>query len=301
MSTGILSAKELKCDQVLWKLDHLFDGHDDPRISEILIDAEQKIASFADQYKSKLHKLTTDELKQAFQEKEAILNPLYKVSQFSHLLLSLDTQNKDSKALVSKVDETLSRLSNDLLFFGLELGEVSNDVFDKKHDLKCLDDYHYPVSFIRKKAEHRLTEKEEQLVNLKDLTGIKAARKLYSELSSGFEFDFELDGELKTLNGSQLRNLRMHSDPEVRRRAMKLFYSRYEENQTTFVHLYNTIVKDYNIERKLRGYGSSISVMNSGNDIEDRAVEVLHEVTSESNHLVSRYYKLKKNYVSYRI
>lgn len=293
MSTSVLSAEELGCQDVRWDLSDLFAGIDDPKINQTLADSEVDIKAFVERYKGKLGDLDAAGLRKAYEEKDALITPLYQVSQFSHLSLSLDTQNEAVKALVARVDETLSRLSNELVFFSLELGQLDEAIYTKQNDPEILKDYAYAYRYTRQKAKHRLSEKEEQLVNLKDLTGIRAARNLYGELTSAFEFEFELDGDLKTLNGSQLRNLRLHKDQDVRRRAMDLFFSRYEDNKITFTHLYNTIVKDYNIERKLRGYSTPIGVMNSGNDLDDKAVDVLHEVTRESYPLVHRYYRLK--------
>ena len=121
-----------------------------------------------------------------------------------------------------------------------------------------------------------------------------AFQKLYSELVSSFQFEFEVDGKKETMNGDQLRALRLHEDPKVRRDAMNLFYSEYEKNSIVITHIFNNIIKDYNVERKLRGYKSAISIRNTGNDIDDKAVECLHKVTKKSYPLVQRYYKLKK-------
>ena len=293
MSSSILSAEELGCDQVRWDLSALFSGVDDPKIKETLSTSEEKIKAFVTQYKGKLGDLDATGLRKAYETKDAIIEALYKVSQYSHLLLAVDTQNDPVKALVSTVDETLSRLSNELVFFSLELGQLDQEIYERQNDETALGDYAYAYRYTRQKAAHRLSEKEEQLINLKDLTGIRAARNLYGEITSDFKFDFELDGEIKSLNGSELRNLRLHKDQDVRRRAMEAFHQRYEDHKLFFTHTYNTIVKDYNIERKLRGYATPISVMNSGNDLDDRAVSVLHDVTNESYGLVQRYYRLK--------
>ena len=86
----------------------------------------------------------------------------------------------------------------------------------------------------------------------------------------------------------------MHEDPKVRREAMKLVDSEYEKNSMVITHIFNNIIKDYNVERKLRGYKSAISIRNTGNDLDDKAVASLHAVTKKSYPLVQRYYKLKK-------
>ena len=110
-----------------------------------------------------------------------------------------------------------------------------------------------------------------------------------------FEFEFELDGKKQTMNGSQLRSLRTHEDKDVRRRAMKTFFSRYEQDELIFSHIYNNVIKDYNLEKNLRNYPSAISRRNVGNDLTDETVQALHDVTTESLPLVHDYYKIKKD------
>ena len=47
----------------------------------------------------------------------------------------------------------------------------------------------------------------------------------------------------------------------------------------------------------IRGYDSAIKVRNVVNDLSDKAVNALHNVTTESNKLVQRYYKIKANII----
>ena len=151
----------------------------------------------------------------------------------------------------------------------------------------------YKIAKQRKNAHYNLSEKEEQVINLKDLNGSNAHQKLYGELTASFSFEFETDGETKTLNGDQLRAMRQHPDADVRQRAMKLFFSRYEDNTLVINHLYNALVKDHGIEVDLRGFDQPISTMNTHNDLSDEAIQALNDVTTESYSLVNRYYKLK--------
>jgi len=44
---------------------------------------------------------------------------------------------------------------------------------------------------------YNLSEKEEQLNNLKNLTGKNASKNLYEELTSSFQFEIEIDGKIK--------------------------------------------------------------------------------------------------------
>lgn len=276
-----------------WNLGDLFDGPDDAGINYTLQKSKNQALNFVAKYKGQLKTLSGTQLKQAFIELEALISGLYKVSQYVNLIYATDTANDPIKALVAEVDEVESEISNELVFFDLEIGAVSKEVGTAWLSDPNLAPYHYCVKRSLDTAQFNLSEKEEQLATIKNLTGKSGWQKLYNEITSAFQFEFELDGEVKKMNGSQLRALRQHKDPEVRRKAMDLFFSRYEENQLIFSHIYNNVVKDSALEIGLRGYSSAINVRNIGNDIPDAAVAALHDVTTQSYKLVQRYYKLK--------
>ena len=179
-------------------------------------------------------------------------------------------------------------------FSFLEIGSISNDVLHSWCDDSKNAPYRYSLTQAVEKNQYRLSEKEEQLVNLKDLTGVEALRKMYGEHTSRYEFKMIVDGEESVMNGTQCRALRYHDNPNVRRDAMRLFFNRYEQDDHVMVHLFNSVIKDYNVERIHRGYSSPIAGMNIRNDLPDKLVDLLHEVTTASNALVQRYYTLKQ-------
>ncbi|MGE4170129.1 MAG: M3 family oligoendopeptidase [Candidatus Margulisiibacteriota bacterium] len=281
-------------EAIRWDLSDLFKGIDDPAIGQVLSDVAAKATQFEATYKGRLAHLTTPELTEAYRALEALLTPLYKVSQYVGLVFATDTANEAVKALVAKVDEQESHISNSVLFFNLETAAFSPEQVAQH----CADPgflpYGYSLQMSVKTAQYNLSEKEEKMANLKDLTGSGAFKKLYEELTSSFQFEFEVDGKVQKMNGSQLRALRQHENPEVRRKAMALFFSRYDENQLILTHIFNNILKSYSIEKNLRGYSSAIAMRNTGHDLDDTTVQTLHEVTTASYPLVQRYYRLKK-------
>jgi len=279
-------------ENIRWNLTDLFNGTDDPKINESLALSSDRAVAFKHKYKSKINELTSFDLNHAYTELIEVFEPIYRVHQFGSLSLSTNTSDDDVKSLSSRIEEKLSSISNKILFFNLELAE--RDDLETLEDMPGLEDFKYNLNQAHKTKQFNLSEKEEQLINLKALTGKSAFKKMYSEYTSSFIFEFELDGEVKKLTGAELRALRQHSDPDVRHRAMDTFLTKFKKNKLIFTHVYNDIIKDYNIDRSLRGYPSSINVMNVNNDIEDKAVNALIDVTTESNTLVQRYYKLKR-------
>ncbi|NQT62827.1 MAG: M3 family oligoendopeptidase [Candidatus Marinimicrobia bacterium] len=288
MSTQVTGAENIR-----WDLSELFSGLDDPKIDIVLNESRQQAERFVEQYRGKLGDLTPEALAGAYNELEAISGPLYQLGMFVNLEYAVDTADDKIKALLGKIEQSSSTTSNLLVFFSLELGNLSDDQFAKFEGAEALKDFEYKIAKMRKNARYNLSEKEEQVINLKDLNGSNAHQKLYGEFTSSFSFEFELDGETKTLNGDQLRAMRQHPDADVRQRAMKMFFSRYEDNALVINHLYNSLVKDHGIEVDLRGFDQPISTMNTHNDLSDAAIQALNDVTTESYSLVNRYYKLK--------
>lgn len=288
-----MSTQNTGAENVRWDLSELFDGIEDPRINDVLEESKTRAEKFVSQYKGKLDEITAAELATAYAEIESISGPLYRLGQFVHLLYAVDTADDKIKALLARVEESSSTTSNLLVFFSLELGKLSGEQFNRFDGAPELSAFAYKIAKLRKNAHYNLSEKEEQVMNLKDLNGVNAHQKLYNELAASFSFDFEINGEVQTLNGDQLRAMRQHPDADVRQRAMKMFFARYEEHALTINHLYNALVKDHGIEVGLRGYKKPISTMNTHNDLSDEAIQALNDVTTESYTLVNRYYKLK--------
>ncbi len=282
-------------DQILWDLSDLYNDLSDPAIEDTMSTAQLQAKAFQKRYKGQLAQLSGPELADCFNDYETIRQAMSRLGQYAHLVFATDTSNQVAKQLVAKIDESDSYIQNDLLFFHLELSAFSSDRLKTLQQDPALSDLTYYLTHAHQTAQYNLSEAEEKVINLKDLTGSQALCKLYEELTASYEFDFELDGKVQKMNGSQLRALRQDLRPDVRRRAMRTFLARYEQDTLIHTHLFNHIVKDYGIERELRGYDSAISIRNTQNDLPDDLIQLLHDVTKESYPLVQNYYQKKSS------
>ena len=281
--------------EISWDLNELHGDTDVASVQSILNDIDHEVDAFVKTYKDSVADLSSEDLYAAITFFEAIKSKIYQLSQFAHLNYAVDMQDSMILKLVAKLDEFSSLMANKLLFFFLEIGAVSLPTLKRWLENPQLnDDYGYVLDQAVQKNQFRLSEKEEQLVNLKDLNGSSAFRKLYGEHTSRYEFKLEVDGKESVMNGTECRALRYHHDPTVRREAMKLFYQAYETDAHVMTHLFNTVIKDFNLERELRGYQSPIETMNIGNDLPNDLVAMLHDITTDSNGLVQRYYGIKQ-------
>jgi oligoendopeptidase F len=212
---------------------------------------------------------------------------------YAHLLFASDSGNETYLALSQRCSELGSRLSQQLLFFDLELMELDNGRFESfsrfPESASCL---HF-LEGIRKFRPHTLKENEERLLTRKELTGIRAFTKLFDELSASFVYSMEIDGEDKKFTGEEILSLLHHTSADVRFRAMTIFLEKHGEHGIVFNAVFNNMALDHGQDMELRSYTSPISPTNIGNEIPDEAVEHLMNITEANYGLAREYFRLK--------
>ena len=290
--------QEKEVSKITWDLSDLYDSLESPDLKKGLEKAEQDATKIQDRYKGKIKSLDAADLLKVYQAIESVWELYSRASQYIHLRYAIETDNDPIKSWVDTCDQVGTAIGNALVFFELEIGAVPKATYTTWRQSPVLENYHYSLEHSHKTARYNLSEKEEQLSALKNLTGIDAFQKLYEEFTSSFAYQFKINGKEETLTGDSLRALRTHKDKEVRRRAMKTFYKKYEENQLIFTHIYNNILKSKSQEKTSRGYKSTINIKNIHNDLSDEVIELLHDVTKSSYPLVQRYYTLKKRIIN---
>ena len=234
------------CEDIIWDLTDLFESEQDPRIQAVMDTVLNEAANFEKTYKSRLRSLSVEDLNQAFKQSEALLTPLYKLSQYAGLRNAIDTHDEAIKTLVAHIDDVESTVANHLVFFDLELSSFDKGYLDSLLQESVIKNYAYTLLRSHKTAQYNLNESEEKIINLKDVTGSQGYKKLYSELTASFSFRMELDGKDQVLTGPEIRNLRLHKDQSVRQKAMALFFDEYKKNEITITHIFNYILKDFN-------------------------------------------------------
>ncbi|MBN1595586.1 M3 family oligoendopeptidase [candidate division FCPU426 bacterium] len=287
------SARTVETDDIRWDLNDLFMSLNDSRIQATLEEARTRTTAFAAAYKGKIANLSSAALHTALLELESILDRLGRLGEYANLVYAVDTGNDQVKAFEMKIRETCTDINNQLVFFDLELGRMEEALIRQHEKHPALHRYSYYLHRRAETAKYQLTEREEQLANIKDLTGSQAFTNLYEDLTAAFQCEFDLDGKTMTLTGEELRALRQHPEAEVRRRAMRTFLHAYREQRLVIASVFNHVIKDYNLERKWRGYPSPISVQNIRNNLDEATVRILHEATTASYDLVQNYYRLK--------
>jgi oligoendopeptidase F len=289
------SDKRSKAAGIRWNILDLYARVEDAQLEADLKAAVEYAEKFAATYRNKImsENLSAETLFNAIVELENIYTKIYKPEIYAFLSFSADTADDANKALYGRCQELMARVQNLVLFFELEVQKIPQPQFDKLIATGRLDTYRHYLEGVRLFTPYTLSEKEEQVINKKDLAGKNAFVNFYEEYTSSFTWQLEVDGEIKILTGEEVRNLLRRPDPDLRERAKQAYDGRYGENDIIFTNVFNALVKDHALEMEMRGYSSPIAPAHLRNRIAPEIVETMMEVTTAHNHLAQEYYMLK--------
>lgn len=279
-----------------WDLSKKFyTSIDDPKINQDTLKAEELIEKLIEKYKGKMATLKPAEFVEFFELEDKIQQYLYKPMLYLFYLGSLDTQNQ----LVIKREGTLQlkliNLSNKLLFVLQELKDLGYQKLLELGQTEQLKDYQ---NYFKKQAnnlKYVLDEKTESALNLKESSGSIAMLKLREEFVGNFEFKIEIDNQSKTLTEEEVRSLRSDPKEDIRQKATRSIQKVYGQkaNQITLGNIYNSIVKDWTAEIKIRNYATILSPRNLSEQIPDQAIEMLFKEVSGRFDIYQKYLDLK--------
>jgi oligoendopeptidase F len=276
-------------EEVAWDLSDLYDGGEDPRLTQDEQEAEQAAETFRGRYHGKVAELGAAELAEAIEERERIESVLTRALYYAHLWFSTDTADPARGALVARLTEKGAALDTQLLFFGLEIADLEDDHADLLLAAPELERWRHWLRSLRKFRPYLLSEPEEKIFTEKSVSGVSAWSRLHEELLSAMKV--ELDGE--TIGLEEAMAKLYSADRDERRRASEAVTEALAPGLRTRTFIFNTILVDKSIDDRLRGYETWISSRNLRNDTTDEAVEALVDAAVSRYDVPQRYYRLK--------
>lgn len=282
-------------EEVQWNLSDLYKGVNDEQLKADKKRVREKAHAFADKYKGRIADLDAEKLAEAFNVYEDILDLMGKIGSFSHLLWSTDTNNPAFGKLMQEANELSSAIHQELVFFDVEWLKINEDRANELIESEELSSYKHYLETSRRYKEHTLSEKEEQILSAKSVTGRSAWNRFFDESLGAARF--KVDGEELT---EQEALSKLHNpDREMRKKAHAALTHTFKDMSRTLTFIFNTILADKHTNDKLRNYSSWISARNLANEIDDETVEILINSVTDRYDLVQRFYRLKKNLLGY--
>ena len=279
-----------------WDLSELFSGFDSPDLQGAFDNVEEQVTSF-EGVRGKLNPdIDTETFLDIVRASEETVRLIKKLDGFAGLSFAADTQDQNAQSLMGRVQQFLAEIQNRTLFFSLWWKDL--DEANAKRLMDASGDYRYYLEEIRHFKPYTLSEVEEKVINLKDVTGSSALTNLYDSITNRYGFKLEVNGEVKELTRAQLQPYLQGPDADLRARAYQELYRVYGEDGPVLSQMYQTRARDWHNENILmRKFSSPISVRNLANDVPDEAVNVLMDVTKKNSGIFQRYFKMKARHV----
>jgi len=275
-----------------WNLSHLYDNPEDPRLDADLNEAASRSKAFSDAYAGQLTALDGAGFARAIAEYESILEILHKAMSYGQLLFSVSTGDAEIGRFYQTLQERVTDISADTLFFTLEINRLDDEVLDAKMSDPAAARYQPWLREVRQFRDHQLSDDMEKLLLEKSVTGHAAWVRLFEETFSDMRFDVE--GVGAGLTQSQVLNLLSDKDGAKRKAAAASFGKVLGENVRLLALITNTLAKDKDIEDRWRQYARPVSERNLSNQVEDEVVDALvSSVRDQFKNLSHRYYALK--------
>ncbi|MDP7260043.1 MAG: M3 family oligoendopeptidase, partial [Anaerolineales bacterium] len=145
-----------------------------------------------------------------------------------------------------------------------------------------------------KARPHVLAERDEQIINIKDMNGGNALTTIYAMLTNKYKFNLRVDGEEHELTRDALMTYVRKADAARRAQAYQELYRVYADDGLVLAQVYTHLVRDWHEEQvKLRGYASPIAVRNLRNDIPNEVTETLLQVCRVNAPVFQRWLRVK--------
>lgn len=278
--------------QSRWSLTDLFPSDDSPELEAAFTEIDTLVKDFETLRPKLQDAMDVEEFMTAVEKVDKITRVAHRMYGFVQLWFTEDTQNQKAMALMGRIEQFVTELSNRTLFFNLWWKTLSPEAADRF--LQVSGDYRYWLEQIRNFKDFTLTEPEEKVINLKDVTGASALNTIYDQITNRYTFKLTLNGEEKELTRGELMVYVRSSDPDIRQAAYAELYRVYAQDGSILGQIYQTLVRDwYNENITLRGFKKPMSVRNLANDIPDEVVDTLLEVARKNAVVFQRFFRLK--------
>ncbi len=280
--------KRLKSEKIIWQLTDLYNGLNDPKITDDLSSCQKEAEDIEKSYKNRITELTAIELAELVARLEKLSTTKGRLSTFAFLSFTTQTQNPDAGALLQKIREEGSKTSKHTVFFELEWSAApavwANTILDDAE----LSHYRHYLATMRRYAPHLLSLPEETLLLEIAPVGRGAWNLLFDKVMGHLKF-----GEKQRTEEEVLTDL-YDVDREIRQQAATDLTEGLKANLHIFTHITNTLLADKMIDDRLRKYPDWLSSMNLYNELQDKTVKTLVDAVSSRYDIVSRYYIFKK-------
>ena len=274
--------------EVLWSLEDLYLGVDDPALEEDMELCRREANGLARKYGSKVAGLDGGELLELVTRLEQLDERLGRLATYSFLHFTTRTGDPQASALLQRVEELAAGVGRQTIFFRLEWNRLDREQAETLLGSDLLEKYRHYLASLRRFAPHQLDQAREELLQELAPVGRSSWNVLFEKLLGQMTF-----GERRRTEEEVLSDL-YHPDRTTRRQAAAEMTEGLQRHLHILTHIFNTLAAEKMIQDRLRSYPSWISSMNLENELRDETVDTLVEAVTGRYDIVHRYYEMKR-------
>jgi len=258
-----------------WNLADLYAGPNSKAVQADLEKAAGEAQRMRQRYQGKLAALGGNgaALAEAIAAYEALSETIGKLGSYAGLLYAGDTSNPENAKFYGDIQDRLTTITTDLIFFELELNKIEDAPLAQALDVPALAHYRPWIADLRKDKPYQLEEQLERLFHEKAITSHSAWGRLFSETMTALRF--EMEGEKAPLALEPTLNFLMSPDEGKRRAAAQALAKVFKDNGRLFTLVTNTLAKDKEISDRWRGFKDVADSRHLGNRVEAPVVNAL--------------------------
>ena len=266
----------------VWDLTDLYLGRQSKAVQDDLERAAAEAQRIKQDYQGKLATLAGDgaALAEAIAAYESLSDTIGKLGSYAGLLYAADTSNTEHAKFYGDIQEKITAITTDLIFFELELNGIDDAKLARALESPALARYRPWIDDLRKEKPYQLDEKLERLLHEKAITSHAAWSRLFSETMTGLRFDVEGENEPLTLEPTL--NFLLSPDGRKRQAAAEGLAKAFKENARLFALITNTLAKDKEISDRWRGFKDVADSRHLANRVEREVVEALVSAVREA-------------------
>ena len=281
-----------------WDLSDLYSGPDAPELARDLAFAAAEAHRLKERYQSKIAAIGADggALAEAIGSYEKLSDVIGRIGAYAGLRFYGNMADPKRAKLYGDVQEKLTAVSGDLLFFELELNKITDADLAKAMALPALRRLKPWLDDIRKDKPHQLGEEIEKLFLEKGMTSFNAFNRLFDETMTGLKF--EIAGAPAPLGLEATLNFLMHADGRKRQAAAVALGKVFKNNIRLFTLVTNVLAKDKEIADRWRGFKDVSDSRHLANRVEPEVVAALvSSVRAAYPRTAHRYYAMKAKWL----
>jgi oligoendopeptidase F len=277
-------------ENVTWNLDDLVAPPVEEGIESTFAKTDAGVDAFAAKYRGKVAGLSAPQMKTLLSEYEALVDAVGRVESCAYLSWVTQSDDPARGALLQKVSERQSQISQKAVFLDIEWANVPDAAAEKLIGDPLLSRWKHWLVISRRYKPHLLSEPEERILTEKSVTGRQAWVRYLDETLAATRFEWD-GGQVPM--GVVLKKL-YDSDRQVRRQAADSVTRGLKGIQRSTTFVMNTLLAEKASDDRLRRYPGWISARNMDNQVDDATVEALVTAVTSRYDIVARYYRMKK-------